>query len=181
MENNSLIIAHMENSPPIPLPVFGRLGLSPLLLFIGGVPQWDFEYLTPKEQLFSPSTMLMTREKLNSFENRNNVTKITNDNGAVSYLTQGVSFGDETYSKGACKLNTIENENKHVLFLFNSADAEVSRYYLTKSLQGKTPAQIIEQKHALVFFESFNEETQSWVPCVALSSQTDLASSALSF
>ena len=125
--------------------------------------------------------MLMTREILSSFENRNNVTKITADNGLVSYLTQSISFGDEAYAKGACKLNTVENEKKHVLFLFNSADAEVGRYYLGKKLQGKTPAQLVEEKHCLCFFESFNPETKQWVPCVGFTSQEDLAKTAASF
>ena len=123
----------------------------------------------------------MTRETINSFENRNNVTKITADNGSVSYLTQSVSFGDETYAKGACKLNTVENEKKHVLFLFNGADAEVGRYYLGQKLQGKSPAELVEMKHALCFFESFNPETMAWVPCVGLSKQEDLTKSAVSF
>jgi len=125
--------------------------------------------------------MLMTRETLNSFENKNNVTKITSDNGSVSYLTQSVSFGDETNAKGACKLNTVENEKKHVLFLFNAGDAEVGRYYLGKKLQGMSPAELVEKKHNLCFFESFNPETKSWVPCVGLSNQEDLTKSAVAF
>ena len=125
--------------------------------------------------------MLMTRETLNSFENKNNVTKITSDNGSISYLTQSVSFGDETNAKGACKLNTVENEKKHVLFLFNAGDAEVGRYYLGKKLQGQSPAELVEKKHNLCFFESFNPETKSWVPCVGLSNQEDLAKTAASF
>ena len=123
----------------------------------------------------------MTRETINSYQGENNVTKITSDNGSVSYLTQSISFGDETYAKGASKLNTVENEKKHVLFLFNSADAEVGRYYLGKKLQGKSPAELVEQKHTLCFFKSFNPETQSWVPCVGLSNQEDLTKSAVSF
>ena len=125
--------------------------------------------------------MLMTRENLNSFENRNNVTKITSDNGSVSYLTQSVTFGDEVYAKGANKLNTVENEKKHVLFLFNDADAEVGRYYLGKKLQGMSPAELVEKKHCLCFFESFNPETKAWVPCVGLSTSEDLTKSAVSF
>ena len=123
----------------------------------------------------------MTRENINSYQGENNVTKITSDTGSVSYLTQSVSFGDEAYSTGACKLNTVENEKKHVLFLFNSADAEVGRYYLGKKLQGKTPRELVEMKHMLCFFRSFNPETQAWVPCVGLSTQEDLTKSAVSF
>ena len=125
--------------------------------------------------------MLMTRETLNSFENRNNVTNITSDNGSISYLTQSVSFGDETYAKGACKLNTVENEKKHVLFLYNDSEAEVGRYYLGKKLQGMTPDQLVEKKHVLCFFESFNPDTKSWVPCVGLSNQEDLAKKMVRF
>ena len=125
--------------------------------------------------------MLMTRETLNSYENRNNVTKITSDNGSISYLTQSVSFGDETFAKGASKLNTVENEKKHVLFLFNDADAEVGRYYLGKKLQGMSPASLVEKKHSLCFFESFNPETKSWVPCVGLNQSEDLTKSAVAF
>ena len=125
--------------------------------------------------------MLMTRENLSVYQGENNVTKITSDNGSVSYLTQSVSFGDEAYAKGASGLNTVENEKKHVLFLFNDADAEVGRYYLGKKLQGKTPAELVEMKHALCFFKSFNPETQAWVPCVGLSTQEDLSKTAVRF
>ena len=123
----------------------------------------------------------MTRENLNSYQGENNVTKITSDDGKVSYLTQSISFGDETYQTGACKLNTVENEKKHVLFLFNSADAEVGRYYLGKKLQGMAPAELVEKKHCLCFFKSFNPDTQSWVPCVGLSNSENLAEKAVSF
>ena len=128
----------------------------------------------------------MTRENLSAYKGRNNVTKITNEEtGSVSYLTQSVSFGDETFAKGACKLNTVESEKKHVLFLFNDAEAEVGRYYLGKNLQGKTPEELVEMKHVLCFFESFNAEANegagAWVPCVGLSKQENLAKKAVSF
>ena len=123
----------------------------------------------------------MTRENLNSYQGENNVTKITSDNGSVSYLTQSISFGDEAYQTGACKLNTVENEKKHVLFLFNAGDAEVGRYYLGKKLQGMSPAELVEKKHNLCFFESFNPETKAWVPCVGLSNSENLAEKAVSF
>lgn len=122
----------------------------------------------------------MQRETVNNFKGESNVTKITSDNGSVSYLTQSVSLSEEAYVIGATKLNTVETEKKHVLFLFNSADAEVGRYYLGKKLQGKTPAQLAEIKHSLVIFKSFNPQTESWVPCVGLSTQEDLSRSAVS-
>ena len=122
----------------------------------------------------------MTRETLSSYQGENNVTKITSDNGSISYLTQSVSFGDETYATGACKLNTVENEKKHVLFLFNNDDAEVGRYYLGKKLQGKTPAELAEMKHLLCFFKSYNPNTNEWVPCVGLGNGESLATKAVS-
>ena len=115
----------------------------------------------------------MKTEILNQFQGRCNVRRIICDNGAESWQTQEISFGDETFAKGACKLNTIENETKHVLFLFNSDDVEVGRYYLGKSLQGKTPSELVEMKKDLAFFESFNPESKSWVPCVRLSAKGD--------
>ena len=123
----------------------------------------------------------MTRENLSAYNGKSNVTKITSDNGAVSYLTQSSTFADETNKLGACKLNTVENEKKHVLFLFNSSDAEVGRYYIGKKLQGKTPAELVEMKHCLCFFQSFNPNTQEWVPCVGEGKGDNLASSAVSF
>ena len=122
----------------------------------------------------------MTRENLSNYQGVNNVTKITSDNGSVSYLTQSVTFADAAYASGACKLNTVENEKKHVLFLFNSDDAEVGRYYLGKKLQGKTPAELAEMKHLLCFFKSYNPNTNEWVPCVGLGNGESLATKAVS-
>ena len=122
----------------------------------------------------------MTRENLNSFQGMNNVTKITSDNGSISYLTESIAFTDEAYATGAVKVNTVENEKKHVLFLFNSADAEVGRFYLGKKLQGKTPAELAEMKHQLCIFKSWNPNSEQWVPCVGLSAQENLAKSAAS-
>ena len=110
----------------------------------------------------------MKTEILDQFQGRYNVRHITSDNGAESFLTQEVSFADETTAKGACKLNTIESETKHILFLFNSNDEEVGRYYLGKKLQGKTPEKIVDLNDNLVFFESWNIEIKTWVPCVGI-------------
>ena len=110
----------------------------------------------------------MKQEILTQFQGRNNVRHIVNDNGVESWITQEISFGDETFVKGACKLNTVENKSKHVLFLFNSDDEEVGRYYICKNLQGKTPAELVGMKHELCFFEIWNSETKTWVPCVGI-------------
>ena len=91
-------------------------------------------------------SMGVKREILPQFQGRNNVRHIISDNGAECFLSQEVCFADETTAKGACKLNTVENETKHVLFLFNSNDEEVGRYYLGKKLQGKTPSELVEMK-----------------------------------
>lgn len=123
----------------------------------------------------------MTREILSSYQGENNVTKVTGDNGSISYLTQSISFAEEANAIGASKLNTVENENKHVLFMFNASDAEVGRFYLGKKLQGKTPQELVEMRHMLCFFKSWNPNTNNWVPCVGLSSQESLAAKAVSF
>ena len=121
----------------------------------------------------------MKTELLNQFQGRYNVRHIVNDNDVESWLTQEISFEDETFVKGACKLDTVENETKHVLYLFNSDNEEVGRYYIGKSLQGKTPSEFVEIKNDLVFFESFNPESKSWVPCVILSSKGDESQTSL--
>lgn len=121
----------------------------------------------------------MKTEILNQFQGRYNVRHIVNDNGIESWQTQYVSFGDEAFAKGACKLNTVENENKHVLFLFNSDDEEVGRYYLGKNLQGKTPSELVEIKSDLVFFESWNSESKTWIPCVGLSLKSENSQTSL--
>lgn len=123
----------------------------------------------------------MTRENLSSYNGVNNVTKITGDDGSVNYLSQSKSFGDEVYETGSVGLNTFENEKKHVLFLFNEAGAETGRYYLGKKLQGKSAQQLVEMKHQLCFFKSFNPKTNAWVPCVGLSSQEDLSKTMVRF
>lgn len=110
------------------------------------------------------------KEILSHFQGKDNVRHYVNNNGAESWLTQEICFGDETTAKGACKLNTVENETKHVLFLFNSNDEEVGRYYIGKRLQGKTPSELIEIKDDLVFFKSFNPESKTWIPCVGVNS-----------
>jgi hypothetical protein len=123
----------------------------------------------------------MTRETLSTFESKNNVSHIISDNGSESWLTASSTFADETNRLGACKLNTVENEKKHVLFLFNSNNAEVARYYLGKKLQGKTPQELVEMKHSLCFFQSWNPNTREWVPCVGEGKGDNLASSAVGF
>lgn len=108
----------------------------------------------------------MQKEFLDSFEGKKSVWHIILDNGNESWITQEVSFADETCAKGACKLNTVENDKKHVLFLFNEKNQEVGRYYLGKKLQGMSPERIFDIRESLSFFDSWNPETSKWVPCV---------------
>lgn len=121
------------------------------------------------------------KETLCSYHGQENVTHVVLNDGTECWLTQERSFEDEANANGACKLNTIENEKKHVLFLFDSNDKEVGRYYLGKKLQGKTPAQLAEIKHSLVFFESWNTATKTWVPCVGIKSSNQIAKLNISF
>ena len=123
----------------------------------------------------------MKTEVLNQFQGKENVFHYFLDNGSESYLTPSRSFDDETSAKGATKLNTVENDNKHVLFLFNEEGQEVGRYYIGKKLQGKTPSEILELKDNLAFFESYNPETKKWVPCIGFKTLNDIASKAVSF
>jgi hypothetical protein len=50
---------------------------------------------------------------------------------------------------------------------------------LGKILQGKTPSELVEIKKDLVFFESWNPESDSWVPCVGLSTKGDESQTSL--
>lgn len=117
----------------------------------------------------------MTRTEIPAFEGKNNVTKIVADNGSISYLTQSTSFAAEAARLGACILNKFENATKHVFFLFNDQEVEVGRYYLGQKLQGKSADELVQLRHSLVFFNSWNAEEKTWVPCVGLSTQENLA------
>lgn len=121
----------------------------------------------------------MKKEIITSFQGRNNVIHIVTDTSS-SYITQGVSFVSEAESLGGIKLNTVETDTKHVMFLFDSNDKEVKRYYLGKKLQGKTPQWLVENRQYLTVFESFNPETKIWVPCVSLSNEYYIAKQAVS-
>ena len=124
---------------------------------------------------------IVGKETLSSYHGKENVTHFVLNNGTECWLTQERSFEDEANANGACKLNTIENEKKHVLFLFDSNNKEVGRYYLGKKLQGKTPEQLVGIKHSLVFFESWNTATKTWVPCVGIESSNQFAKPNISF
>ena len=119
-----------------------------------------------EKAIVNQSTKIVKRELLNDFQGKKKVWHIVSSTGASSYLTQGRSFAEEAYIKGACGLVTLENDKKHVLFLFSENEEEVGRYYISKKLQGLTPEEITEIKDTLAFFESWNPETKQWVPCI---------------
>ena len=116
------------------------------------------------------NTTVAKTEILPHFQGKDDVRHIIASNGSESFLSKKRRFRDEVYYVGACKLNTVENETKHVLFLFNNEDEEVGRYYLGKELQGKSPAQLVEIKNDLSFFDCWNPDSNKWVPCVGLES-----------
>lgn len=122
----------------------------------------------------------MKTEILSLFQGENNVKHVFNVNGTESWQTQEVSFNDMAFATGACKLNTIDNEKKHVLFLFNDKNDEIGRFYICKSLQGKSPSELADLKQRLVIFKGWNPRSKQWVPCVGLStSETHPNSSAI--
>ena len=113
------------------------------------------------------SVNLVMKETLDQFQGKEYVRHIINPSGTESWMTDDRSFMDEAYKIGASKINTIENDKKHVLFLFNNSNVEVGRYYMGKKLQGQTPEQIAEQKPNLTIFDSWNPATKQWVPCIS--------------
>jgi hypothetical protein len=111
----------------------------------------------------------MKRETISQFQGRENVTKITSDNGQVSYLTQSSSLANTANAVGADDYAVFESEKKHVFFLFQG-QVEKAKFYLGQKLQGLSSA-ALEAKMAegkLVTFESFNANTNQWVPCIGL-------------
>jgi hypothetical protein len=146
------------------------------------MPQYANLFVEFEQTKSNEKMKIIKNETLSFFQGKMNVIHCVMDNGQESYLSQSRNFDDEANAKGACKLNTVENEKKHVLFLFNSNNEEVGRYYLGKKLQGQTPDQIIGQIDRLCFFEAWNPETKNWVPCVGISADNppkDIASKAI--
>jgi hypothetical protein len=109
------------------------------------------------------------KETLDQFQGKDYVRHIISPSGTESWLTDDRSFIEEANDIGASKINTVENDKKHVLFLFNNSNVEVGRYYMEKKLQGQTPEQIAEQKPNLTIFDSWNPTTKQWVPCISTS------------
>ena len=120
-----------------------------------------------RKNIESVKPCIIKKEVLDSFEGKEKVLHIISKNGEI-WTTLERSFAEECGKNGACKLNTVERENKHVLFLFNAKDEEVGRYYMGKKLQGTTPDQIVKYKSRLFFLESWIPIKKEWVPCVGI-------------
>lgn len=113
---------------------------------------------------------VIKREILNYYQGKENVIHCAMADGREAWLSQEKLFTEEFNNIGASRLNTVENDKKHVLFLFNDNNEEVGRYYLGKKLQGMSPKRIFDIKESLSFFDSWNPETSKWVPCVGFKS-----------
>ncbi len=119
------------------------------------------------KSIVSVEPCIIKKEVLDSFEGKEKVLHIISKNGEI-WTTLERSFAEECGKNGACKLNTVDREKKHVLFLFNAKDEEVGRYYMGKKLQRTTPDQIVNNKSRLFFFESWNPIKKEWVPCIGI-------------
>ena len=119
---------------------------------------------------------MATRELLPEFKGMRNVTKVTSDNGQVSYLTESVSLEAEANRVGAYDYAVYEKENKHVFFLFSETGE--NKYYLGQKLQNKGYDFLDSVLTKMVSFFSWNPSTEKWIPCVGLSDQESLRSKA---
>ena len=99
---------------------------------------------------------------------RKNVYCIIDKHGGESYLTKSITLAEDLLNLGAVALNTVEKDNKHVLFAFDSNDKELKRYYIGKHIQGKSPQWIKDNQNKLYTFESYNPKSANWIPCVGL-------------
>lgn len=122
---------------------------------------------TKAKDTINQSINLVMKETLDQFQGKEYVHHIISPSGTESWITDDRSFIEEANDIGASKINTIENDKKHVLFLFNNSNVEVGRYYMGRKLQGLTPEQIAEQKPNLTIFDSWNPTTKQWVPCIS--------------
>lgn len=107
-------------------------------------------------------------ELLPSYMGKLYVTHSISNTGVEAYLTPPKSFAEEAVKLGGVKLNTVETDTKHVLFVFNQNNKEVKRYYLGKTLQGKSPQRLAEIVYEIITFDAYNPIKKEWVPCVRL-------------
>lgn len=105
--------------------------------------------------------MATTRETLTTFKGMNNVSHIVNsDNGTEAWLTPTTGFAALKNKLGADAIDVSEDGKRIYLY---SGDELVGDYRLANSLQGSTPAELVKEKHALLFFESYYAAEDRWV------------------
>lgn len=120
--------------------------------------------------------MAAKKETLPKYEGMINVTKITADDGSVSYLSPSVPLEAEANRVGAVDYAIYEKDGKHVFFLYSETGE--SKYYLGQKLQNKGYDVLDTLMDKIVCFFSWNPNKSQWVPCVGLSDQPSLRSQA---
>ena len=103
-----------------------------------------------------------TIEFISEFNGMKDVIKKNYTDGRIIYHTREYPFTEEAYTKGACKLNAVDNEFGHYMHLFNSKNETVGVYKMTSRLRGFTIQQLAEQKSKLFCCKMFNQEKGIW-------------------
>lgn len=114
---------------------------------------------------------------LNNFVGKENIRVVASKDGVKKYITPTIPLLSIISEFGEVKFRTVEKGNTHVLFFLNSDDTVVGKYYMCKSIQGKTPQELDEIKHLLVCFGYYFENGEDYIPCVSLKSLTRNTSS----
>ena len=121
------------------------------------------------------------KETKAKFENRVNVDHITEIDAAgnkrEAYLTKPTGFTETKNSLGADGLDT--NEEGTRLYFFSKEEL-VGDYRLSNNLKGKSPKELVEQKHCLLFFESWYPAENRWVKQVAVGKPKEKSDKAVS-
>lgn len=103
--------------------------------------------------------MATTRETLATFENRSQVSHITSEKGEA-WLTPTTNFTNLKNKLGADSVDVSEDGKR---IFFYAGQEIVGDYRLANSLKGSTPAELVKEKHCLLFFESWYPAEQRWV------------------
>jgi hypothetical protein len=101
-----------------------------------------------------------------AFEGRSNVSEITNvKTGEVSYLTPTTSFTSICRESGATDIAI--DEERHVLAVFKGNE-RVHTLYMCHKIQDFDDKKVLDNIQDLKVFESWNENSHDWVPCLTL-------------
>ena len=116
--------------------------------------------------------MTQEREKVTNFNGKavcDHITQKENDKVvAEAWLTTPSKYNDTKEKLGASNIGVTENGR----FAFMDKEGvELESYRLSKDLQGLEPQELIEKKHALLFFQSWFPKENRWVNNVAMASQ----------